>query len=136
MISREKAIAAAEEIIATERRRLNEIQNAGAPRVPAFLRVPGLSFLEPRHQAALLRRAEKNVEAKWSYRLWCLALIAGISVTWYVARDSEFTFGPLWVLAPVFGVFLLRRLFVRSELRALAAAPGSREASQSEANHL
>ncbi len=93
MINKEKAIAAAEEILAIERSRLIELQNARAPRVPASLRVHGLSSLEPRHQAALLREAEKTVQAAWALYAWAVAWVTSVAIVWYFSSAGHATFG-------------------------------------------
>jgi len=128
MIEKEKAIAAAEEILDIERSRLVELQNARAPRVPASLWVRGLSSLEPRHQAALLREAEKTVQAAWAFNAWAVAWITSVAIVWYFSSAGQATFGLLWATAPALGVLGLRRWFIRRALSRLVSAPSSREA--------
>lgn len=132
MISKEKAIAAAEEILAMERGRLIELQNASAPRVPGWLRVHGLSSLEPRHQAALLREAEKAVHATWAFYAWGLAWVTSFAIVWYLASAGQPTFGLLWAIAPALGVFGLRSWFIRRALSRLVSPPIPRDASGAE----
>lgn len=133
MISKEKAIAAAEEILATERSRLADLQNAHAPQVPASLRVPGLSYLEPRHQAALLRAAEKRVQVKWAFIAWAAAWLASVAIVWYFSSASKSTFGLLWAIAPALGILGFRSWFIRRELTRLLSAPTSHQAMRGEA---
>ncbi len=133
MISKEKAIAAAEEILESERTRLVELQNARAPRVPGSLRVPGLSSLEPRHQAALLREAEKNVQLKWAFKAWAGAWVISVAIVWYFTSAGQPTFGLLWAIAPALGVLGLRSWFIRRELSQLLTSTVSREAMRGEA---
>ena len=123
MISKEKAIAAAEEILAMERSRLIELQNARAPRVPNWLRVHGLSALEPRHQAALLREAEKAVQATWALYAWGLAWITSVAIVWCLSSPGQPTFSLIWAFAPALGVFGLRSWFIRRALSLLVSAP-------------
>lgn len=133
MISKEKAIAAAEEILAMERSRLAVLQNAHAPRVPGSLRVRGLSSLEPRHQAALVREAEKNVQARWAFKAGAAAWVTSVAIVWYFSSADQATLGLLWQIAPLLGVLGLRRWFIRRELSCLLSAPISREAMRAEA---
>lgn len=128
MISKEKAIAAAEEILAMERGRLIELQNARAPRVPDWLRVHGLSSLEPRHQAALLREAEKAVQATWAFYAWGVAWVTSVAIVWYLSSAGQPTFGLLWAIAPALGVLGLRSWFIRRALSRLVSPPIPREA--------
>lgn len=121
MISRKEANAAAEQVLAFERRRLVELQNARAPRVPAFLRVRGLSSLEPRDRAALLRRAQSNVLAKGWFVFWAAAWFAGVAISWYLTQDGQSSLGPLWVGVAGVGVVVLRYGFVRRELSRLVS---------------
>lgn len=128
MINKEKAIAAAEEILAIERSRLIELQNVRAPRVPASLRVLGLSSLEPRHQAALLREAEKTVQRAWAFNAWALAWVTSVAIVWYFSSSGKASFGLLWAIAPALGVLGLRSWFIRRALSRLVSEPISREA--------
>jgi hypothetical protein len=129
MIDREKAMAAAEEILAFERSRLADTQNANAPKVPAGLRVSGLSALEPRHQAALIREAEKSVQGKWSFQVWGMAWVASVAIVWYSSSTGQHAFGLLWAMAPALGVHGIRNWFIRRELRRLVSGSTSREAA-------
>ena len=119
MISKEKAIAAAEEILAMERSRLIELQNARAPRVPYWFRVHGLSALEARDQAALLREAQKAVQATWAFYAWGLAWITSVAVVWYLSSAGQPTFSLIWAFAPALGVLGLRSWFIRRALSRL-----------------
>ena len=133
MINKEKATAAAEEILALERSRLVEIQNARAPRVPTSLRVRGLALLEPRHQAALLREAKKTVQGRWALQAWAVAWLTSVAIAWHLSSAGQTTFGLAWVAAPALGVFGLRTWFIRQELIRLVSAQSSREVNRSEA---
>lgn len=128
MISKEKAIAAAEEILAIERSRLTELQNARAPRVSALLRVHGLSSFEPRHQAALLREAEKTVQAAWPFYAWAVAGVTSVAIVWRFSSAGQPAFGLLWAFAPAIGLLGLRSWFIRRALSRLVSAPISRKA--------
>ena len=133
MIDREKAIAAAEEILEFERSRLADAQNASAPRVPLALRVNGLSELEPRHQAALIREAERAVQRKWSFQAWGVAWLASVVIVWYASSIGQQAFGLVWAMAPALGVLGIRNWFIRRELRRVISGPSSRKAMRSEA---
>ena len=122
MISKEVAAAAAEKIIALERARLAEIQDARAPRIPVPLRVEELSSLAPRHQAALVREAERVMERRLSYWAWAFAWLASIAIVWYFSRSDQRTPQLLWSFAPAIGVLGIRRWFQRRELKRLASA--------------
>lgn len=128
MIDKQKAIAAAEEILAIERSRLVELQNARAPLVPASLRVHGLSSLEPRYQAVLLREAENTVQAAWAFNAWAVAWLTSVAIVWYFSSTGQTTFGLLWAIAPALGVLGLRRWFIRRALTRLVSAPISHQA--------
>jgi len=128
MISKEKAIAAAEEILAIERSRLIERQNARAPRVPDWFRVHGLSALERRHQAALLREPKKAVKATWALYAWGLAWITSVASVWYLSSPGLPTFSLIWAFAPALGVLGLRSCFIRRALSRLVSAQIPREA--------
>ena len=133
MINKDKAIAAAEEILAVERRRVNEQQNEKAALIPVSLRVHGLSSLEPRHQAALMREAEKTVHAKWALKAWAVAWVASISIVWFFSSSDQSKFGLLWVITPALGVLWLRHWFIRRELNRLVSSTISHEAERDEA---
>ena len=128
MISKEKAIAAAEEILAMERSRLIELQNARAPRIPDWFWVHGLSALELRHQAGLLREAKKAVRATWAFYAWWFAWITSVAVLWCLSSAGQPTFSLIWVFAPALGVLGLRSWFVRRALSRLVSVPIPREA--------
>lgn len=123
MISKEKAAVAAEELLAIERGRLAEIQNTSAPKVPVWLWVDGLSSLEPRHRAALLREAERVVQGGMAFQAWAVAWVASIAIAWYFSSSGQPTLRPLLAFAPAIGVLGLRRWFVRRELKRLVASP-------------
>lgn len=132
MINKDEAVAAAEEIVALERERLAEIQDARAPRVPVWLRVSSLSSLEPRHQTTILREAEKTVQGKGSFRVWAVAWVATIGLVWYFLNSGQHSLGSLWALAPALGVFGIRGWFVRRELSRLISAGKSGRVTHSE----
>lgn len=133
MISREKAIAAAEEMLAIERSRLIELQNANAPKVPYWARVHGLSSLDPRHQAALLRDAKKTVRATWAFYAWGVAWVTSVAIVWHLSSVGQPTVGLLWAIAPGLGVFGLRSWFIRQALGRLVSASIPRQAFGGEA---
>jgi hypothetical protein len=119
MISKEVAAAAAEEIIALERARLAEIQDAKALHIPMLLRVEGLSTMAPRHQAALLREADRGFERKLSFWAWVLAWLASIAIVWYYSQAGTSSTPLLWAFMPAVGVLSIRRWFQSRELQRL-----------------
>jgi hypothetical protein len=133
MIDREKATAAAEEILTIERSRIADAQNANAPKVPLGLRITGLSALEPRHQAALIREAERAVDRKWSFQAWAIAWVASVAILWYLSSIGQQAFGLIWAMTPALGVLGIRHWFLRRELRRVVLGSTSREALRSEA---
>jgi hypothetical protein len=124
MISKDKAEAAAEAIISLERKRLVDARDARAPRIPTRLRVDGLLSFAPRHQAALLREAERTVGRR-SLKLWAVAWAASGMLFWYLMR-SDHTAWAACAFVPMFVGHVIQTRFIRRELKRLVSTgPGS-----------
>jgi hypothetical protein len=119
MIDKERAVGAAEEILASERHRLAEIQNARAAKVPSWARVPGFDLLEPRHQAAIYRCAERTVQRNTAFQALSVGWLLSMALTWYFAPDDGAAYATAIAMLGVIGVFALRAVFIRPVIRRL-----------------
>jgi hypothetical protein len=119
MISKDKAEAAAEEIISLERKRLADAQDARAPHIPTGLRVDGLSSLAPRHQAALLREAKRTVGRR-SLKFWAAAWAASVMLVWCLTKSDHAAWA-VCAFVPVFVGLAIRTWFIRRELKRLVS---------------
>lgn len=123
MLTRDQATRIADSIVSVERQRSADIQNAKARRVPIWLQSPHLSLLEPRHQDALVRQAERLLRASVGYWLCLLAWFSCIALCWYFGRIAGPLLFPAFALVPILGVLIIRALFVRRELARLLSTP-------------
>jgi len=121
MITKESANSLADEVIANERTRIADDQDAKATRIPLTLRVDGLLRLAPRHQAELLHIASKAVNQNLAFQLAGVVWVASVALLWYFVQPVERTLMPTWTLTPLLGVLVIRRWFVRKELKHLVS---------------